>query len=159
MSAHVFLVENFILIFPRTSRYSTHFISYSPFPLPVPPSVSPTRAWTELSVLLSEPWLHLRCPSRCVHCSCCSSASFLPSPSLKHPTSLCSSRLWGICLIHLCIPNVVHELYRWTKCHDWIRKRLVCLSLFLQLYVRILTAISVSDTRHEEDIRRAGVVQ
>jgi len=35
---------------------------------------------------------------------------------------------------------------------------LVCMSLFLQFYVRILTAISVSDMRHKEGIRRAGMV-
>lgn len=63
----------------------------------------------------------------------------------------------GICLIHLCIPHVVREPYRWTKYH-WIRKWLVCLSLGLQLCVRILTAISVSDMRHKEGIRRAGMV-
>ena len=159
MSAHVFLEENLMLSFPRTSRNAAHVISYFPFPLPVHLSVSPTRACTELSVRLSEHRLHLRCSRHSVLlCNCCLSPSFLPSPNLKHPTSLCSSQLWGICLIHLCIPRIVHEPYRWTKRHDWIRKWLVCLSLFLQFYVRILTAISVSDMRHKEGIRRAGMV-
>ena len=54
MSAHVFLEVNLMLSFPRTSRNSTDIISYFPFPLPVHLSISPTRACTELSVLLSE---------------------------------------------------------------------------------------------------------
>ena len=92
--------------FSQDPRNATHISSYFPFPLPVQLSVSPTRACTELSVLLSEHRLHLRCSRHSVLlCNCCLSPSFLPSPNLKHPTSLCSSQLWGICLIHLCIPS------------------------------------------------------
>lgn len=52
---------------------------------------------------------------------CCTVAvaclsDFSHPPNLKHPTSLCSSQLWGICLLHHYIPDVVHETYRWTKC-------------------------------------------
>ena len=141
--------------------------------LPTSSHISPFHSQCTCPSPLHGPVLSCLCCSRStdstcrcshhsvLHCNCCLncclSTSFLPSPDLKHPSSLCSSQLWGICLIHLCIPNAVHEPYRWTKCHDWIRKQLVCLSLCLHLYVRILTTISVSDMRHKEGISRAGM--
>lgn len=59
MSTHVFLEVNIILIFPRSSRNSTHIVSYFPFPLPVHLHISATWTSTELfCTVLSEQLYH-----------------------------------------------------------------------------------------------------